>query len=122
MTEQPSPRAARKGVLQSRLGFPVFPLEWKDPATGEISKGFKEEGYLPEALLNFLAFLGWNPGNNEEIFNMDQLIESFSIERIGKSGTKFDIAKAKWYNQHYLRLKPTAELVAYLEADLKKHE
>lgn len=102
-------------------GFPVFPLEWKDPASGEISKGFKEEGYLSEALLNFLAFLGWNPGNNEEIFSMDQLIESFSIERIGKSGTKFDIAKAKWYNQHYLRLKPTAELTAYLEADLKKH-
>ncbi|MBC7486718.1 MAG: glutamate--tRNA ligase [Cytophagaceae bacterium] len=102
-------------------GFPVFPLEWKDPATGDISKGFKEEGYLSEALLNFLAFLGWNPGNNEEIFSMDQLIESFSIERIGKSGTKFDIAKAKWYNQHYLRLKPTSELVAYLESDLKKH-
>lgn len=102
-------------------GFPVFPLEWKDPATGDISKGFKEEGYLSEALLNFLAFLGWNPGNNEEIFNMDQLIEAFSIERIGKSGTKFDIAKAKWYNQHYLRLKPTSELVGYLEADLKKH-
>jgi glutamyl-tRNA synthetase len=76
---------------------------------------------LPEALLNFLAFLGWNPGTNEEIFSMQELIDAFTIERIGKSGTKFDINKAKWYNQHYLRAKPSVELKKYLEADLKNH-
>lgn len=114
-----------EGKLSKRdgdlMGFPVFPLEWNDPVKGEISKGFKEEGYLPEALLNFLAFLGWNPGTNEEIFSMQELIAAFSIERIGKSGTKFDINKAKWYNQHYLRTKPAAELKNYLKADLKKN-
>ncbi len=112
-----------EGKLSKRdgdlMGFPVFPLEWKDPATGDISKGFREEGYLPEALLNFLAFLGWNPGTNEEIFSMQQLIDTFTIERIGKSGTKFDINKAKWYNQHYLRAKSSAELIEFLSADLK---
>ena len=114
-----------EGKLSKRdgdlMGFPVFPLEWNDPVKGEISKGFKEEGYLPEALLNFLAFLGWNPGTNEEIFSMQELIDTFTVERIGKSGTKFDINKAKWYNQHYLRAKPAKELAAYLEADLKKN-
>ncbi len=114
-----------EGKLSKRdgdlMGFPVFPLEWNDSVKGEISKGFKEEGYLPEALLNFLAFLGWNPGTNEEIFNMQELIAAFSIERIGKSGTKFDINKAKWYNQHYLRAKPSSELKKYLEEDLKKN-
>jgi len=112
-----------EGKLSKRdgdlMGFPVFPLEWKDPATGDVSKGFREEGYLPEALLNFLAFLGWNPGTNEEIFSMQQLIDTFTVERIGKSGTKFDINKAKWYNQHYLRAKSSAELIAFLSADLK---
>lgn len=114
-----------EGKLSKRdgdlMGFPVFPLEWTDPVKGEVSKGFKEEGYLPEALLNFLAFLGWNPGTNEEIFSMQELIEAFSVERIGKSGTKFDINKAKWYNQHYLRVKPASALKTYLEADLKKN-
>jgi glutamyl-tRNA synthetase len=87
------------------MGFPVFPLEWTDKETGRKIAGFKEEGYLPEALINFLAFLGWNPGTEQELFTLDELIREFSIERIGKSGTRFDINKAKWFNQHYLQKK-----------------
>lgn len=97
-----------------RMGFPIFPLTWRDPVSGEVTKGFKESGYLPEALVNFLAFLGWNPGTEQEIFSMDQLIESFSIDRIGKSGAKFDIQKAQWFNAHYLRAKGEEELAGYL--------
>lgn len=95
-------------------GFPIFPLDWKDPETGEIWKGFREAGYLPEAVVNFLAFLGWNPGTQQEIFPMDELIQAFSIERIGKSGTKFDIHKAQWFNQQYIKEKPNEELAGYL--------
>lgn len=86
-----------------QMGFPIFPLTWKDPATGEIAKGFKETGYLPEALINFLAFLGWNPGTEQEIFSMEDLINAFSLERINKAGAKFDIQKAQWFNQQYLK-------------------
>ncbi|MEX2567381.1 MAG: glutamate--tRNA ligase [Cyclobacteriaceae bacterium] len=99
-------------------GFPIFPMNWTDPDSGELLIGFKETGYLPEALLNFLAFLGWNPGDQRELFSMDKLVEAFSIERIGKSGTKFDINKAKWYNEQYLRNKSGQELSAYLLEDL----
>jgi glutamyl-tRNA synthetase len=95
-------------------GFPVFPLYWKDPFTGEEAIGFREQGYLPEAIVNFLAFLGWNPGTQQEIFSMEELIQAFSIERIGKSGTKFDINKAKWFNQQYLKSKPDGTLAGYL--------
>lgn len=102
-----------------RMGFPIFPLTWKDPATHEVAKGYKESGYLPEALLNFLAFLGWNPGTEKEIFSLQELIDEFTIERIGKAGAKFDIQKAQWYNQHYLRAKSNSDLAAYLLADLK---
>lgn len=105
-------------------GFPIFPLEWKttDPATGEVvvAQGFRESGYLPEAVVNFLALLGWNPGTEQELFTMDGLIEAFSVERIGKSGTKFDINKAKWFNQQYLRAKAEEELAQYLLNDLKE--
>jgi glutamyl-tRNA synthetase len=97
-----------------QLGFPIFPLTWKDPTTGEVAKGYRESGYLPEALINFLAFLGWNPGTTQEIFSMEELIKEFSIERIGKAGTKFDILKAQWFNQHYLRAKSDEQLAAYL--------
>jgi len=97
-----------------QLGFPIFPLDWVDPATTDLARGYKESGYLPEALINFLAFLGWNPGTEQEIFSMDQLIQAFSIERVGKAGTKFDIQKAMWFNQQYLRAKTDAELAAYL--------
>jgi glutamyl-tRNA synthetase len=96
------------------LGFPIFPLNWNgiDHKTGEqvFSQGYREAGYLPEALINFLAFLGWSPGTQQELFTMEELIESFSIERVGKAGVKFDINKAKWYNQQYLRVKPDEEL------------
>ncbi|QHL88204.1 glutamate--tRNA ligase [Nibribacter ruber] len=103
-----------------KLGFPVFPLFWQDPNTGETASGYRESGYLPEAFINFLAFLGWNPGTQQELFTMDELIEAFSIERIGKSGTRFDIQKARWYNEQYLRAKPDTELAQYLLASLKE--
>ena len=93
-------------------GFPVFPLEWKDPVSGQISKGFREEGYLPEATLNFLAFLGWNPGTEQELFSLSELVNAFSLERINKAGAKFDVNKAKWYNEQYLKNQPVADLVA----------
>jgi len=102
-----------------KLGFPVFPLNWVDPFTGEKSSGFREQGYLPDAFLNFLVFLGWNPGDERELFTLEELVEAFSVERIGKSGTKFDIAKAKWYNEQYLKTKATAELMKYFIADAK---
>lgn len=101
-----------------QMGFPIFPLTWKDPNTQELAKGFRESGYLPEALLNFLAFLGWNPGTEQELFGLPELIEAFTIERIGKAGAKFDIHKAQWFNQQYLRAKTNAELSKYLLASL----
>lgn len=102
-------------------GFPVFPLEWKDPFTSETAIGFREEGYLPDAMMNFLAFLGWNPGTQQEIFSLQQLTDAFTIERIGKSGTKFDINKAKWFNQQYLKEKTNEILAGYLLEDLAKN-
>ncbi|MEH0156132.1 glutamate--tRNA ligase [Limibacter armeniacum] len=102
-----------------RLGFSVFPLEWTDPTTGDKSSGYKQDGFLPDAFINFLAFLGWAPGTTEEIFSMDELIERFTIERVGKAGTKFDFDKAKWYNQQYLKEKDDNELAQYLLEDLK---
>jgi len=102
-------------------GYPIFPLDWKNPETGEIWKGFREAGYLPDATTNFLAFLGWNPGTQQELFSMQELCEAFSVERIGKSGTKFDIQKAQWYNQQYLKAKPDKELANYLIEELGKH-
>ncbi len=104
-----------------QLGFPVFPLEWKNPEKGEVMKGYREEGYFPEAMVNFLVLLGWNAGTEQEIFSMQELIEVFSIERIGKAGTKFDINKAKWFNQQYLKAKPNKELAQLFLEDLKKH-
>ena len=97
-----------------QMGFPIFPLTWKDPKTGEVAIGYKEAGYLPDALLNFLAFLGWNPGTTQEIFSIEELIKAFSIERIGKGGAKFDIQKAQWFNQQYLRAKTDEELAKIL--------
>ena len=96
-----------KGKLSKRdgdrLGFPVFPLEWKDPKSGEISSGYRESGYLPEAVINFLALLGWNPGNDQEILSIDQLISLFSFEHCSKSGAKFDFEKGKWFNHKYMQ-------------------
>jgi len=93
-----------------RLGFPVFPLNWTDDKTGEESSGYRERGYFPAAFNNMLAFLGWNPGTNEELFDLDALVKAFSLERVGKSGAKFDAPKALWYQQQYLRSTPNEEL------------
>ena len=103
-------------------GFPVFPLEWKDPQTGAISKGFKQEGYLPAAMINFLAFLGWNPGTEQELFSLDELISAFSLERINKAGAKFDVNKAKWFNEQYLKLQDVSSLASQYLPDLPKKE
>ena len=103
-----------KGKLSKRdgdrLGFPVFPLEWHDPKTGEVSSGYRESGYLPEAVVNFLALLGWNPGNDQEIMSMDELVRLFSLEKCSKSGAKFDYEKGKWFNHKYIQLKSDEEL------------
>ena len=113
-----------KGKLSKRDGeeggFPVFPLEWKDPITENISTGYKEEGYYSDAFLNIIAFLGWNPGTNQEIFSLNELVETFDITKVGKSGSKFDPDKAKWFNQQYLWKKSNQQLANELEVDLKK--
>ena len=93
-----------------RLGFPVFPLQWTNPKTGAVSSGYREEGYFPEAFVNMLALLGWNPGDEREIFSLQELAETFSIERVGKAGAKFDVEKAKWFNHQYLIQKSNEEL------------
>jgi glutamyl-tRNA synthetase len=93
-----------------RLGFPVFPLEWRDPATGELSSGYREKGYYPDAFVNMLAMLGWNPGTEQEVFTMEELIAAFSFDRVHKAGARFDPEKAKWFNEQRLRAKPDEEL------------
>jgi len=102
-----------------RLGFPVFPLEWKDPFTGEISSGYRESGWFPEAVVNIVALLGWHPSDNTEVFSMEELIEAFSLDRVSKSGAKFDVEKAKWFNQHYLRLQSDEKLAELIEPFVK---
>ncbi len=91
-----------------RLGFPVYAMDWTDPKTNEVTKGFKELGFLPEAFLNMLAMLGWNPGTEQEIFTIDELIEAFSMERVNKAGAKFDFEKAKWFNHQWIQKKEVA--------------
>lgn len=104
-----------------RLGFPVFPLNWTDAETAEESKGFRERGFLPEAFTNMLAFLGWNPGTEQEIFNLQELIDAFSLNRVVKSGAKFDYEKAKWFNQQFLRKKTKEELIRLVKPVLQQH-
>ena len=104
-----------------RLGFPVFPLQWTDPKTKAISTGYREAGYFPDAFINMLALLGWNPGDEQEIFSLEELTETFSLERVGKSGSKFDLEKAKWFNHQYLIQKSNEEL-ATLYLPLLKQE
>mgnify|MGYP000557203039 FL=1 len=104
-----------------RLGFPVFPTEWINPETKEISSGYRESGYIKEAFINMLSFLGWNPGTTQEIFSMEELIESFSLERVGKAGAKFDFDKTRWFNQQYLRAKSKEELAQDLQLILKEN-
>lgn len=101
-----------------KYGFPVFPLEWNDPATGAKFSGYRETGYLPEAVVNTLALLGWNPGDNREIFSLQELVELFSLERVGKSGVKFDKKKSVWFNQHYLKLSPNERFLPELKSRL----
>ena len=113
-----------KGKLSKRdgdrLGFPVFPLEWDNPE-GENFPGFRERGYFPEAFVNMLAFLGWNPGTDQEVFEMDQLIRDFSLEKVNKAGAKYDHAKTKWFNQQFLRKHSNAQLGQKLQQYLKEH-
>lgn len=107
-------KPAGKGKLSKRdgdkLGFPVFPIDWKDPKTGVLSKGYKEAGYFPESVVNFLAFLGWNPGSEKEIFSLEELINAFELERVHKAGARFDPDKTKWYNHHYMQLQNNKDL------------
>lgn len=103
-----------------KAGFPIFPLNWKDPETGETSTGFKETGFLPEALINFLAFLGWNPGTEQEIFSLNELVDEFSEKRINKAGTKFDFDKAKWFNQQYIKSSDSKDFADELISTLKE--
>lgn len=104
-----------------KLGFPVFPLEWHDPKTGEISSGYREAGYLPEAVVNFLALLGWNPGDDTEIMSIDQLIDKFSFEHCSKAGAKFDFEKGKWFNHQYLQMLPDDKLAEMFRPILIAH-
>ncbi len=103
-----------KGKLSKRdgdrLGFPVFPLEWYDPKSGEVSSGYRESGYFPEAVINFLALLGWNPGTEQEIFTLDELVEAFDIGRCSKAGAKFDYQKGIWFNHEYILQKSNEEI------------
>ncbi len=103
-----------------RLGFPVFPLEWHDPKSGEVSSGYREKGYLPEAVVNFLALLGWNPGNeHSEVLSMAELIELFDLEKCSRNGARFDYIKAAWFNHQYLISRPDAEWVPELDRILR---
>ena len=114
-----------KGKLSKRdgdrLGFPVFPLEWHDPKSGEVSSGYREAGYLPEAVINFLALLGWNPGDDREIMSMDELVRDFSFDHCSKSGAKFDYEKGKWFNHEYLINLDDATLASDFRPVLAKH-
>jgi Glutamyl- and glutaminyl-tRNA synthetases len=96
-----------------RLGFPVFAMEWKDPKTGDLMKGFKELGFLPEAFINMLAMLGWNDGTEQEIFSLQELIDKFSIDRVHSSGAKFDFEKAKWFNHEWIKKSDASHLLPY---------
>ncbi|MBQ5462051.1 MAG: glutamate--tRNA ligase, partial [Bacteroidaceae bacterium] len=101
--------------------FPVFPLEWHDPKSGEVSSGYREKGYLPEALVNFLALLGWNPGNDQELMSMDELIQLFDLGKCSKSGARFDYVKAIWFNHQYLLQKPAEEWVPEFDKILREN-
>lgn len=105
----------------NKMGFPVFPMQWTDPETGEIWHGYKEDGYFPEAFLNMLALLGWNDGTDKEIFSMEELCQAFSLERVHKAGSRFDPEKAKWFNHKYLINKPDSELASQLKEILKRN-
>ncbi|WP_295181717.1 glutamate--tRNA ligase [uncultured Christiangramia sp.] len=115
-----------KGKLSKRdgekMGFPVFPLEWKDPASGDVSAGYKEDGYYPEAVVNMLAFLGWNPGTEQEFFSLEELTKAFELERVHKGGAKFDPEKTKWFQQHYMQEADESQVTKEFQKLLKEKE
>lgn len=104
-----------------KMGFPVFPLRWKNPVTEEVSRGYREDGYFPEAFVNMLAMLGWNPGDERELFTMEELVHAFSLDKVQKAGAKFNPDKAKWYNKEYLRMKTAQELTDLFIPVLQEH-
>lgn len=112
-----------KGKLSKRDGekggFPVFPLEWKDPVSGISSPGYREEGYLPEGCINMLALLGWNPGTEQELFSLDELIKEFQLEKVGRSGSRFDPEKTKWFNHQHIQGMADDELIPAFQSVLK---
>ena len=113
-----------KGKLSKRdgdrLGFPVFPLTWKDPLSGELSRGYRDDGYFPEAFVNLLALLGWNPGTGQELLSLEELVNLFGLDRVIKSGAKFNPGKAKWFNQQVLRMKSNEELAQLYQVELRE--
>ena len=115
-----------KGKLSKRdgdkLGFPVFPLQWEDPKNNEVSSGYREDGYLPEAVVNMLAFLGWNPGTEQEIFSLEELVAAFDLEKVNKAGAKFDPEKTKWFQQQYLQQTSDEKITASFLELLKEKE
>ncbi len=115
-----------KGKLSKRdgdaAGFPVFPLQWTNPQTGEKSSGYRESGYFADAFVNILALLGWSPGDDKEVMNLDEMTVLFSLEKIGKSGARFDPDKAKWFNHQYLQMKDDDELAELFLQDLKERD
>ena len=114
-----------KGKLSKRdgdkLGFPVFPLEWTDPKTGDVARGYKEDGYFPEAVVNFLAFLGWNPGTEQELFSLEQLVNDFDLARVNKAGARFDPDKTKWFNHHYMQQQLDVHLAEAFKPVIEEH-
>lgn len=114
-----------KGKLSKRdgdrLGFPVFPLEWHDPKTGEVLTGYRESGYLPDALINFLALLGWNPGDDQEIMSIDELVEKFDLAHCSKAGAKFDYKKSIWFNHEYILMKSSEEIARDFEPIVRQY-
>lgn len=115
-----------KGKLSKRDGekggFPVFPLEWKDPISGETSPGYREEGYLSEGVINMLALLGWNPGTEQELFSLEDLIKEFQLEKVGRSGSRFDPEKAKWFNHQHIQQMEVEELIPAFRSVLQAHD
>jgi len=115
-----------KGKLSKRDGekggFPVFPLEWSDPHSGDVSPGYREEGYLPQACVNMFALLGWNPGTEQELFTLDELVSEFQLEKVGRSGSRFDPEKAKWFNHQHIQLMEEGELIKAFQSVLKSSE
>ena len=103
-----------------KLGFPVFPLEWHDPVSGNVSMGYREQGYLPQAVLNFLALLGWNPGDGQEIMTLEEMVEKFDLKKCSKAGAKFDFVKGWWFNREYLLAMPAAEVAPMVVEMLRK--